>query len=157
MCLPLALAIPIGLAVAGTAVSVVGQIQSANATNAAIKAQEKTQEKQIDQQTAQEITDRLRQARVDMGRIMVAAGESGLSLDSGAVKALQNDAAMQASLANETSLANQESRKQAARDAANSEMKAKPTLLGAGLQIAIAGVSAATKAGAFNPTPGSVH
>jgi hypothetical protein len=134
--------IPIALAAAGTAVSVVGQIQSANAANASIKAQEKVQEKQIDQQTGQEITDRLRQARRDMGRIMVAAGESGLSLDSGAVKALENDAAMQASLANETSLANRESRKEAARSEANAQMQSKPTLLGAGLQIAISGASA---------------
>lgn len=155
MCIPAAIAIPVALAAAGTAVSVIGQISAANATNAAIKAQEKTQEHQIDEQTGQEITDRLRQARRDMGRIMVAAGESGLSLDSGAVKALENDAAMQASLSNETSLANRESRKEAARDQANAEMVSKPTLLGAGIQIALAGGSAAIKAGALKP--GGVH
>lgn len=159
MCLPMAIAIPVALAAAGTAVSVVGQIQSANAANAAIKAQEKVQEKQIDDQTAQEITDRLRQARRDMGRIMVAAGESGLSLDSGSVKALESDAAMQASLSNETSLANRESRKEAARTAANAEMVSKPTLLGAGLQIGLAGAGAAVNAGAFKgiSIPKGVH
>lgn len=155
MCLPAAIAIPVAIAAAGTAISVVGQIQSANAANAQIKAQEKLQEKQIDQQTSQEITDRLRQARRDMGRIMVAAGESGLSLESGSVKALENDAAMQASLADETSLANRESRKEAARTAANAEMVSKPTLLGAGIQIALSGAGAAVSAGAFKG--GSVH
>jgi hypothetical protein len=50
---------------------------------------------------------------------------------------------MQATLANETSLANRESRKDAALAEANSNMVSKPTLLGAGLQIALAGANAA--------------
>lgn len=147
MCDPVSIAI--GLAVVTTATSVVGEIQSANAANASIKAQFKQQAKQIDQQASQEVSDRLREARRDMGRIAVAAGESGLSLDSGAVKALQSDAAMQASLANETSLANRESRKEAARLDANSKMVSKPTALGAGIQIALSGANAAQGAGAF--------
>lgn len=149
MCLPVALAIPIALATAGAAVSVVGQIQSANAANAQVRAQLAVQTKQIDQSATAEIDNRLREARRDMGRIMVAAGESGLSTESGSVQALVNDAGMQASLANEQSLANRESRKQAAVANANAEMKAKPTLLGAGLQIAVAAGSAAANAGAF--------
>jgi hypothetical protein len=159
MCLPVALAIPIALAAATTAVGVIGQIQSANAANAAIKAQYKAKEHQVDQAAAQEISDRLRQARRDAGRIMVAAGESGLSLGSGGVEGLLTDAAMQASLSNETSLANRESRLEAARTEANSAMVNKPTLLGAGIQIALAGASAAASAGAFKggPPPGSVH
>lgn len=146
---PAAILIPVALAAAGTAVEVIGQIQTANAANAAIKAQQKIQAEQINQQTAQEVTDRLREARRDMGRIMVAAGESGLSLDSGSVKALENDAAMQASLSNETSLANRESRLDASVADANAKMVAKPTLLGAGLQIGLSAASAAVSAGAF--------
>jgi cell division protein FtsL len=152
MCDPLT--IGIGLAVATTAVSVVGQIQQANQANAAIKAQLKVEDKQIDQKATQEIDNRLREARRDMGRIMVAAGESGLSLESGSVKALEEDAAMQASLDNEQSLANRESRKEAARADANSKMVSKPTVLGAGLQIAAAGLSAAQSGGAFKKPGG---
>jgi hypothetical protein len=160
MCLPAAIAIPIAIAAATTAVSVVGQIQAANHANAQMKAQLAVEDKQINQAAAQEIDNRLRQARREMGRIMVAAGESGLSLDSGSVKALEEDAGMQASLANEQSLANRESRLDAAAAQANSQAVSKPTLLGAGLQIVLSGASAAANAGAFKgsgSTPGSVH
>jgi hypothetical protein len=149
MCLPVALAIPIALAAAGTAVSVVGQISSANAANAAVKAQYKAQSKEIDQAATQEIDNRLRQMRREEARIQVAAGMSGLSLESGSVKALQSDAEMQAGLSNEVSLANRASRQQAAVADANAHMVSKPTLLGAGLQIALAGANAAQKGGAF--------
>lgn len=155
MCLPAAIAIPIALAAAGTAVSVVGQIQSANAANASIKAQYKAETKQIDQAATADINNRLRQARREMGRIMVAAGESGLSTESGSVQALIEDAGMQASLANEQTLANRESRKSEAAAEANAHMVAKPTLLGAGLQIAVSGLSAATGAGAFKGAGGA--
>ena len=148
MCDPVTLAI--GATLATTAVSVVGQIQSANAANKAIRQQHKVQQKQIDQQAADEITQRLRQARREQGRIMVAAGESGLQTESGVVQALLTDAAMQATLSNQNSLANRESRKEAATAQANAQMVSKPTALGAGLQIGLAGLNAAVGAGAFS-------
>jgi hypothetical protein len=46
-------------------------------------------------------------------------------------------------------LANRESRRNAAEAQANALMPTKPTLLGAGLQIALSGASAAQGAGAF--------
>jgi hypothetical protein len=147
MCDPVTIAV--GIAVATTAVSVVGQIQSANAENKAIKQSLKAKDKEIDQAAAQEINDRLREARREQGRIMVAAGESGLSTSSGSVEALLTDAEMQATLSNQTSLANRESRRDAARAEANANMVTKPTALGAGLQIALSGASAAQGAGAF--------
>lgn len=152
MCDPITLAI--GAAVATTAVSVVGQIQSANAANKAIEAQHAIKQKQIDQAATAEIDDRLRQARREQGRILVAAGESGLNIESGAVEALLSDAAMQATLANERSLANRESRKEATTAEANSLMVSKPTALGAGLQIGLSGLNAAVGAGAFRGAPG---
>lgn len=147
MCDPIS--IGIGLAVATTAVSVVGQVQSANAANAAVKAQYKAKTKEIDQAATQQINDSLRAARREQGRIMVAAGESGLNTSSPVVEGLMNDAAMQATLRNETTLANTESRKNAAAADANAQMTAKPTMLGAGLQIALAGAKGAADAGAF--------
>lgn len=153
MCLPLALAIPIALAAAGTAVSVVGQIQSANNQAAALKAEVKAKNTEINQQTSQAIDDRLRQARREQGRIMVAAGESGLNTGSAVVQGLLTDASMQATLANQTSLANAESRKRATDAEANAQMPSKPTLLGAGLQIAMSAASAAASHGAFGKAP----
>lgn len=159
---PAAILIPIAIATAATAVSVVGQIQSANKANAELKAQVKVRDQEINQAATTEIDNRLRQARTEMGRIMVAAGESGLSTESGSVQALIEDAGMQASIANEQSLANRESRLRATAADANAKAVSKPTLLGAGLQIGLSAASAATSAGAFknNPTgsnPGSVH
>lgn len=147
MCDPIS--IGIGLAVATTATSIVGQVQAANATNKAIAKQQKVQAKQINDQATQEVNDRLRQARRDEARILVAAGESGLSLESGAVKALALDAEAQATLDNQTSLANRESRQAASVADANAKLVSKPTALGAGLQIGLAGVQSAANNGAF--------
>ena len=147
MCDPIS--IGIGVAVAASAVSVVGQIQSANAANASIRAQAKTKKKEIDEAATQQINDRLREARREQGRIMVAAGESGLNTSSPVVMGLLQDAEMQAELANQTTLANRESRKQATTAEADALMQSKPTVLGAGLQIALAGANAAQQAGAF--------
>lgn len=147
MCDPIS--IGIGLAVATTAVSVGAQIQSANKANARIQAQYEAKSHEIDQATSQEINDRLREARREQGRIMVAAGESGLNTGSPLVTGLLNDASMQATLANQTSLANRESRKRSTLAEANAAMVTKPTVLGAGLQIALAGANAAQSAGAF--------
>lgn len=143
MCLPVVPAIAIGLAVATTAVSVVGQIQSANNYNKAIEAQHALKQEEIDDKATAEINERMRQARREQGRIMVAAGESGLNTSSPVVEGLLTDAAMQATLANQQSLANREARKRATTAEANAMMKSKPTLLGAGLQIGLAGANAA--------------
>lgn len=155
MCLPALPLIAIGLAAATTAVSVVGQIQSANNAAAAIQAQYNTKVKEVDRAAAHEIDERIRQARREQGRILVAAGESGLSTASPSVDALLSDAGMQATLSNEVSLANRESRRDAAKAEANAAMPSKPTLLGAGLQIGLAGLGAANNAGVFKPKPPS--
>jgi hypothetical protein len=149
MCLPAAIAIPVALATATAAVSVVGQIQSANNAAKAIEAQYEQRKEQIDEKTSAEISDRLRQARREQGRIMVAAGESGVNTASPVIQGLLTDASMQATLSNQRSLANRESAREAARTEANAMMPSKPTLLGAGLQIALSGASAAQGAGAF--------
>jgi hypothetical protein len=149
MCLPAAIAIPVALATATAAVSVVGQIQSANNAAKAIEAQYEQRKEQIDEKTSAEISDRLRQARREQGRIMVAAGESGVNTASPVIQGLLTDASMQATLSNQRSLANRESAREAARAEANAMMPSQPTLLGAGLQIALSGASAAQGAGAF--------
>ena len=149
MCLPAAVMIPVAIATAATAVSVVGQIQSANNEAARIEAQAKAKKHEVDVATSAQINERLREARREQGRIMVAAGESGLNTASPVVQGLLTDASMQATLSNQESLANRASRKRAITAEANAMMPSKPTLLGAGLQIAISGANAAQSAGAF--------
>lgn len=139
MCNPILLAVA---AVATTATSVIGQIQSAKAQTKNIQASLDVKSKQIDQASTAEVNDRLREARREQGRITVAAGESGLNLNSGAVETLLMDSVTQASLSNERSLANRESRRLAADAEAQSLVPSRPTALGAGLQIALAGAQA---------------
>jgi len=135
-------------AVAATATSVIGQVQTANAQAKAINNQLAVKKEEINDSATAEVNDRLREARREQGRIMVAAGESGLSLESGAVETLLRDSATQASLSNSRSLANRESRLVAADAEAQRAMPSKPTVLGAGLQIGLAGANA--YAGASN-------
>lgn len=154
MCLPAAILIPVALAAATTAVSVVGQVQAANAANAGIKEAYAHKQAQINEQAADQINSRLREMRRNEARIQTAAGMSGLSLESGSIRALQSDAEMQAGLSNENSMANRESSSIAARDEANNAMAPKPTLLGAGLQIGLSGLNAAVGAGGFKGSGG---
>lgn len=147
MCLPVA-AVAAGLAIATTTVGLVQQSQMAKAQSRVIREQYERRIAEIDDATSAEINARLREARRERGRIEVAAGQAGLNLQSGSVEALLMDTAMQAELANDQSLANRESRRAAARDDANSAMPFRPTALGAGLQIALAGGNALLRAGA---------
>lgn len=154
MCLPAAIAIPLAITTAATAVSVVGQIQSANSAAAQIQAQHDTKQHEVDLATSHQINERLRQARREQGRILVASGEAGLNTSSPVVQGLLTDAAMQATLSNQTSLANREARREAITAEANALMPTKPTLLGAGLQIGLSGLNAAQGAGAFKSKGG---
>lgn len=129
-------------AVAATATSVIGQVQTANAQAKAINKQLAVKSEEIDDSATAEVNDRLREARREQGRIMVAAGESGLSLESGAVETLLRDSATQAALSNSRSLANRESRRDAADAEAQRAMPSKPTTLGAGLQIGLSAANA---------------
>lgn len=131
----------------------VGQINSANKASARLQAQHDAKQKELDQATSQEINDRLRQARREQGRIMVAAGESGINTASPVIQGLLTDSAMQATLSNQTSLANREARSRSITAEANAMMPSKPTVLGAGLQIGLSAANAAQKAGAFKRDP----
>lgn len=137
------------IAGATTAVTTIAQNQAAAATNKALMAQNELRKKQIDQQTTAEINARLRQMRREQSQIEVAAGESGLSLQSGSIETLLMNSATQAGLANETSLANRESRRAASDAETNANLQSSTTLLGAGLKIGLsaagAGISASRK------------
>lgn len=143
MCEPLTIA-AVGLSVAAAGASVATQISAAKKQTKAIIAAEKVREDEINKSAQADMNDRLREMRREQARVRVAAGEAGLSTESASVEALLLDSAMQAELANDRTLANRESR-QKANDAEATSMLSqiqKPTLLGAGLQIANAGVSA---------------
>ena len=142
MCVP-AIAAAALIAGATAAVGVVQSNQVAKQTNRALNAQNAVRKKEIDQAATAEVNDRLREMRREQSRIMVAAGEAGLSLSSGGVEALLMDSAQQAELANDRSLANRESRKLASDAATQSQMQSKYTPLGAGLKIGLAAGGAA--------------
>lgn len=95
-----------------------------------------------------ELFDQARAARVEQGRVLAAAGEAGLSLSGGSLQGLLTDIAMQKTLQGDRTIANMESRH--AQNVAEGEsmlsQTTRPTLLGAGLQIASAGVSAYSNA-----------
>lgn len=139
MCDPLSMA---AIAVVGTGAQVIAQNQAASAANKALDAQNKVRKEEIDKAATAEINDRLREARREQGRILVAASQAGLSLSSGGIESLLLDSTMQAKLANDRSLANRESRKKASDAETQANYRSSSTLLGAGLQIASAGASA---------------
>lgn len=139
MCSPLAAA---GLAIAGTAVGLIQQDQIADQQEEMINRQNAIRQEEIDDATTAEINERLREARRERGRILVAAGEAGLSLSSQSVEGLLMDSAMQAELSRDQSLANRESRKKATAAQAESMLPTRPTALGAGLQIGLSGANA---------------
>lgn len=142
MCLP-AVAAAALIAGATQAVGVISANQQAKAANAALNQQNTVRKQEVDKAATAEINARLREMRREQSRIMVAAGEAGLSLQSGSVESLLMDSAMQAELANDASLANRESRKLASDAETQSRMQAKTTLLGAGLRIGLAAGGAA--------------
>lgn len=137
MCDPISAGLAI-VAAATQAVSVVSQNQAASANNRAVEQQLGVRKKEIDQAATAEMNARLREARREQSRILVASGEAGLSLTSGGIESLLLDSVQQAELSNDASLANRESRKAAADAEAQSKVQAKTTVLGAGLQIGLA-------------------
>lgn len=130
------------LAIATTAAGIVSQVQSAKRQEAAIRDQLAVTENEINDKASGEVNDRLREARREQARIKVAAGEAGLKLG-GSIDLLLQDSMMQAGLANERTLGNRERETAAARAEANSMLSRveRPTLLGAGLQLATAGMN----------------
>lgn len=127
----------VAIAAAGTGVETIAQNQIASQQARAINSQLATRRKEIDRAATAEMNNRLREMRREQSRIMVAAGEAGLSLSSGGVENLLLDSVMQAELANDASIANRESRRAAADADAQAAMPAKTTVLGAGLKIGL--------------------
>lgn len=139
MCDPITMTV---LAVAGTAATLVTQSVAADAQNKAIGQQLQTSYNESAAATVAEENDHMRAARKEQARIKVAAGESGLQLG-GSIEQLLLDSQMQTGQANARSLSNLETANNAARAQATSmySQVEKPSLLGAGLQLASAGVS----------------
>lgn len=136
------------LAVATTAAGTITQIQAAKAQEKAIRSQMEAAAVENRNVASAEIFDQSRAARVEQGRVMASAGEAGLSLAGGSLQGLLTDIAMQRTLQGDRTIANMESRH--AQNVAEGEsmlsQTTRPTVLGAGLQIASAGVSAYSNA-----------
>lgn len=129
------------LAVVSTAATTIGEIKAAKAQNKAITAQLAEQTAQIESQESAELNDRQRQVRREQARIRIAAGQQGLNT-TGSVLSLLQDSAMQGALADERISQNADNQHKAASAEANSMYSrvSQPTILGAGLRIAQAGM-----------------
>lgn len=133
---------------ATTAASTVSQIKAAKAQTKAARNQYAAAQEENRRVASAELFDQSRAARIEQGRTMAAAGEAGLSLASGSLSGLLTDIAMQKTLQGDRTIANMESRHAqnlAEHESMLSQIQ-KPTALGAGLQIASAGVSAYSSA-----------
>lgn len=139
MCHPAAAA---ALMVATTATQIVGEVKAAKRQEATIRDQLVMVEEEVNDKASAEINDRLRESRREQARIKVAAGEAGLKLG-GSIDLLLQDSLMQAGLSNERTLGNRGRELRAARNEANSMLSRveRPSLLGAGLRLATAGMN----------------
>lgn len=140
MCDPITATV-VALSVVSTASSIVAETRAAKRQEAAIREQLAVSEQEINDKASGEINERLREARREQARIKVAAGEAGLQLG-GSIDLLLQDSMMQAGLANARTLNNSSRELANVRAEANSMMSRveKPTVLGAGLRIATAGL-----------------
>ena len=139
MCEPVT--IMTALAVASTAANIVTQVKSAKAQQKAINEQYAEVVQQNNESATSQLNERLREQRREQGRIKVAAGESGLQL-SGSIAGLLQDSLMQAGMAEDSINVNRDNANTAAGREAGSMMSRveQPTVLGAGLQLATAGM-----------------
>ncbi|HEX3888495.1 MAG TPA: hypothetical protein VHW05_13440 [Phenylobacterium sp.] len=131
------------VSVVSTAASVATEIQGAQAQNKAIGQQLQQQNQQANVQEVSSLNDRARQARVEQGRMAVAAGEAGLQLDSGSVEQMLLNSAMQQKQANEAIETNRDNQVAANTSEANRYYSSvqEPSVIGAGLRLVGAGVT----------------
>lgn len=141
---------PVSASIALAVVSTVGTVGQVVAASKTAKAQEKSirlQHERVAEENrdaaSAEMFDQMRAARREQAKIRTAAGEAGLGLNGGSIEGLLFDSAMQMELQGSRTMANLESRN-ASNDADAESMLSqiqKPTLLGAGLQVAGAAAS----------------
>jgi len=144
MCDPVTAAVTMAVvSTVGVGANAVAQAKTAKAQTKAIRAQQALVAEENRDVASAEIFDQMRGARREQGKIRAAAGEAGLSLTSGSIEGLLLDSAMQMELQGSRSIANMESRHAANTAEASSMLSQiqKPTVLGAGLQMASAAAS----------------
>ena len=128
-------------AVASTAVSLVGTMQSAEAQQDAIRSQQESAATQVAKQEQAQTNDRLRAARQEDSRIRVAAGEAGLSLGSQSIETMLMNNQMQTGLGSERIGLNADMQQENVSAEANAALArtATPSALSAGLQLGLSG------------------
>lgn len=150
MCDPIS--IGVALAVTTTAVSTVGQIQQSKAMAKAVNAQSEQRAEEIRDQASAEMFDRSVQTFERIGMQRVAGASRGLN-DASRSLQMANDAILfDYDFDNTRTMSNAETAQKARLTDTRSQLAraTRPTLLGAGLQIAAAGAKAANDAGAFD-------
>jgi hypothetical protein len=145
VCDPITAAVVVGVtSVAKAGADIIQQSKTAKAQTNALNKQMANAREETRREASSELFDSMREARREQGKVRAQAGEAGLSLISGSIEDLLMDSAMQGEMRADRTLANMEARHRA--NVAEGESMAsriqKPTLLGAGLQMASAGASA---------------
>jgi hypothetical protein len=144
MCDPVTASIALAVTtVVGTGAQLAVQASAAKKQEAQIRSQQAVVAEENRVEASSELFDQMRAARREQAKIRTAAGEAGLGLNSGSIEGLLMDSAMQMELQGSRTLANMESRHAANTADAESMLSQvqKPTLLGAGLQLAGAAAS----------------
>ncbi len=143
------------LTAATTTVGAFSAIQSGKDQEAAFEAASLQQEGQIDDAASQQANEEARRARREAAKLRVAAGGSGLSLNSQSVAAQILDAVKQ-SKNNQSTLQRNTNNRQAGRVAQSQSLingVSRPSLLQAGLQIGSATLGTAVATGAIRAKP----
>lgn len=124
--------------IASQAATAISAAKAAKRQTKAIRQQMQVAAEETKREASADLFDQMRATRREQGRIRTAAGEAGLSLTSGSVEAMLMDSAMQGELRGDRTIANMEARHRANTAEGESMLSQvqKPTLLGAGLQIA---------------------
>lgn len=148
MCNPL---VALAAAAVSTAVGVVGQIQQSKAMASAINYQSEVQGEEIRRKATAEMFDRSIETMQRIGLQRVTGAERGLN-DASRTLELANDAILfDYNFDNARTMQNAESEQKARLAETNAKLAqaSRPTLLGAGLQIAASGLGAYANAGGF--------
>ena len=153
MCNPL---VAVGLAVASTAASVVGQIQQSKAMAKAINAQSEQQAEEIRDRASAEMFDRSVETMQRIGLQRVTGAQRGLN-DASRTLEIANDAILfDYNFDNARTIGNADTAQKARIAETNAKLSqaSRPTLLGGALQIAAAGANAYAAAGGFKKKDG---
>lgn len=149
MCLPALPLAALAIGAATTAVSVVGQIQSSKAAAASINANSAIQAEQIADRASAEMFDRSVESFERIGQQRVTGASRGVNDASRSFSMMTQQIQFNREFDDTRTMTNTRNAQKARESQTKSQLaqQTRPSLLGAGLQIALSGASAYSKAG----------